>query len=68
MTETVVFYSLAQAVKIIISIGILLTYALQFYIPVDLLWPGINDFFGPFKYPAFAECTFRSALVLLTCK
>ncbi|KAL1516846.1 hypothetical protein ABEB36_000692 [Hypothenemus hampei] len=58
---------LAQSVKIIIPCGILLTYALQFYIAVDILWPNILTYLGPdVKYPVFAELSFRSLLVLLT--
>ncbi|XP_066256484.1 proton-coupled amino acid transporter 1-like [Euwallacea similis] len=58
---------LAQSVKIIIPCGILLTYSLQFYIAVDILWPNILAYLGPnVKYPVFAELTFRSLLVLLT--
>ncbi|KAJ8940925.1 hypothetical protein NQ318_015610 [Aromia moschata] len=57
---------LAQAVKVIISMGILFTYALQFYIAADIIWPTIRDFLGPVKYPVFAELAFRSFLVLIT--
>lgn len=60
--------SLAQSVKIIISLGILLTYTLQFYIAVEIMYPNIENLLGPFKYPVFAEMTFRSILVLVTCK
>lgn len=48
--------------------GILLTYALQFYIAVDIMFPNFEKLFGPFKYPVFAELSFRSLLVLVTCK
>ncbi|XP_063920912.1 proton-coupled amino acid transporter 1 isoform X3 [Zophobas morio] len=57
---------LAQSVKIIISLGILFTYALQFYIAVEIMYPNLQSLLGPFKYPVFAELTFRSVLVLLT--
>ncbi|XP_030758144.1 proton-coupled amino acid transporter 2 [Sitophilus oryzae] len=58
---------LAQSVKVIIPCGILLTYALQFYIAVDIIWPNILKLLGPnVKYPVFAELTFRSFLVLIT--
>lgn len=61
-------YRLAQTVKGVISAGILLTYALQFYIVIDIMWPSIHSTLGPFKFPILAECTFRSSLVLVTCK
>ncbi|CAH1123042.1 unnamed protein product [Ceutorhynchus assimilis] len=58
---------LAQSVKVIIPCGILLTYALQFYIAVDIIWPNVKEFLGPnVKYPVFAELAFRSLLVLIT--
>lgn len=61
-------YRLAQTVKAMISAGILLTYALQFYIVIDIMWPSIHSTLGPFKFPILAECTFRSSLVLVTCE
>ncbi|XP_044257487.1 proton-coupled amino acid transporter 1-like [Tribolium madens] len=57
---------LAQSVKIIISLGILFTYALQFYIAVEIMYPNVQKLLGPVKYPVFAELTFRSVLVLIT--
>lgn len=57
---------LAQSVRIIISLAILLTYALQFYIPVEIIWPSIHNMLGPIKYPVFAELAFRTFLVLVT--
>ncbi|XP_018567658.1 proton-coupled amino acid transporter 1 isoform X2 [Anoplophora glabripennis] len=57
---------LAQSVKIIISLGILFTYALQFYIAVDIIWPNVQKFLSPVKYPVLAESAFRAFLVLIT--
>lgn len=51
-----------------ISLGILFTFALQFYIPVVIMWPQVTDKFGPFKYPVFTELAFRACLVFVTCK
>lgn len=59
---------LSQSVKIIISVGILLSYALQFYIPIDILWPSISEKIGAKKHPVLAELCFRTVLVLFTCK
>ncbi|XP_014487490.1 PREDICTED: proton-coupled amino acid transporter 2 isoform X1 [Dinoponera quadriceps] len=58
--------SLSQCIKTAISLSILLTYALQFYVPIAIMWPGIVSQFGPFKWPIFAEIIFRSAMCLLT--
>ncbi|XP_060520345.1 proton-coupled amino acid transporter 2-like [Cylas formicarius] len=57
---------LAQCVKVVIPCAILLTYALQFYIAVEIIWPNVAAFLGPVKYPVFAELAFRSLLVLVT--
>lgn len=61
-------FRLAQSVKIIISLGILLTYSLQFYIAVDIMWPNVQYLIGPVKYPVLAESGFRALLVVVTCK
>ncbi|KAK9882050.1 hypothetical protein WA026_018900 [Henosepilachna vigintioctopunctata] len=57
---------LAQCVKIIISLGILLTYSLQFYIPVEIMWPTVLNYIGDTKHPVYAELVFRTLLVIIT--
>ncbi|XP_012228414.1 proton-coupled amino acid transporter 1 isoform X2 [Linepithema humile] len=57
---------LPQCIKTAISLSILLTYALQFYVPIAIMWPGIVQRFGPFKYPVLAEIIFRSVMCLIT--
>ncbi|KAJ8919913.1 hypothetical protein NQ315_006442 [Exocentrus adspersus] len=52
--------------EIIISMSILFTYALQFYIAVDIIWPNLQAFLGPVKYPVLAESALRAFLVLVT--
>ncbi|KAG5894413.1 hypothetical protein JTB14_033158 [Gonioctena quinquepunctata] len=58
---------LYQSVKIVISIGILLSYALQMYIANGIIWPEVLKIVGPSKYPVFAELCFRMVLVCITC-
>ncbi|XP_024872726.1 proton-coupled amino acid transporter 1 isoform X1 [Temnothorax curvispinosus] len=58
--------SLPQCIKTAISLSILLTYALQFYVPIAIMWPAIVDRFGPFKRPVFAEIVFRSVMCFIT--
>ncbi|XP_019886860.2 proton-coupled amino acid transporter 1 isoform X2 [Ooceraea biroi] len=58
--------SLPQCIKIAISLSILLTYALQFYVPIAIMWPAIVQQFGPFKWPVFTEIIFRSVMCLVT--
>ncbi|XP_012532802.1 proton-coupled amino acid transporter 1 isoform X2 [Monomorium pharaonis] len=57
---------LPQCIKTAISLSILLSYALQFYVPIAIMWPGIVDKFGPFKWPVFAEIVFRSVMCFIT--
>ncbi|XP_063236224.1 proton-coupled amino acid transporter-like protein CG1139 isoform X2 [Bacillus rossius redtenbacheri] len=57
---------LAQCVKIFISLGILFSYALQMYVPIDIIWPELRKRYEPFAYPCVAELSFRTALVLFT--
>ncbi|XP_072766983.1 proton-coupled amino acid transporter 2 isoform X3 [Anoplolepis gracilipes] len=68
MAGNVIFsqLSLPQCIKAAISLSILFTYALQFYVPIAIMWPGIVSRFGPFKWPVLAEIIFRSAMCLVT--
>lgn len=59
---------LAEVVKFSIGLCIALTFALQFFIPIQIIWPSIQERFGPFRSPTFAEMMFRMAMVCLTCK
>ncbi|KAF5271070.1 hypothetical protein FQR65_LT00489 [Abscondita terminalis] len=56
---------LAQTVKFVIPLGVLLTFALQFYIPVSIMFPYIQERLGPFKRPALMESVFRVFFVLV---
>ncbi|XP_049827068.1 proton-coupled amino acid transporter 1-like isoform X2 [Schistocerca gregaria] len=57
---------LSQVIKVVIALGILFSYALQMYVPVRIIWPGIVNRWGPFRRPALVETAFRTALVTLT--
>ncbi|KAK9310406.1 hypothetical protein QLX08_000376 [Tetragonisca angustula] len=58
--------SLPQCIQVAISLSILFTYALQFYVPIAIIWPKIVNRFGPFKWPVLSETVFRSAMCFLT--
>ncbi|XP_017784904.1 PREDICTED: proton-coupled amino acid transporter 1 [Nicrophorus vespilloides] len=57
---------LGTAVRVIIPTAILLSYALQFYIAVDIMWPVVSGACGPLKHPIASELLFRAGLVLVT--
>lgn len=57
---------LPQCIKTAISLSILFTYALQFYVSIAIMWPSIVNRYGPFKWPVLAEIIFRSVICLIT--
>lgn len=59
---------LAQTVKMVVSFGLLLTYPLQFFVAIQIMWPAIEEKFGPLRYPLPTQLLFRILMVLMTCK
>ncbi|XP_014300412.1 proton-coupled amino acid transporter-like protein pathetic isoform X1 [Microplitis demolitor] len=55
---------LAQAVKLMIAIAIFLTYGLQFYVPMEIIWKNLKHHFGARKL--YAEYLVRIGLVIFT--
>ncbi|KAF5271051.1 hypothetical protein FQR65_LT00470 [Abscondita terminalis] len=56
---------LAQSVKAIITLAILLTFALQFFVAIEIMFPVVENSLGPFSRPTLVEITFRTAFVLV---
>lgn len=59
---------LAQVIKLMVSVGILLSYPLQFFVGVQIMWSAIEERHGPLKHPYQTQLLFRAFLVLFTCK
>lgn len=58
---------LAQFVMLIISLGVILGYALQFFIPIEIMFPSVRSTFRlADRYPLLAEMIFRTLMVLAT--
>nr|CAD7258642.1 unnamed protein product [Timema shepardi] len=55
---------LAQSVKVMIAVAIFFTYALQFYVPMEIIWKAVNHRFGAHKLTA--EYIIRIVLVIAT--
>ncbi|XP_045784408.1 proton-coupled amino acid transporter-like protein CG1139 isoform X1 [Maniola jurtina] len=55
----------SMTVQILITLAILLTYPLQFYVPIAITWPALRKKYAQ-KSPVMKELYYRSALVLLT--
>lgn len=62
-THTHFIYSLAQSVKLMIALAIFLTYALQFYVPMEIIWKNVRHKFSEGNKNA-AEWTIRYTLVV----
>jgi solute carrier family 36 (proton-coupled amino acid transporter) len=60
-------FSLAQCVKLTIALGVLLGYAVQFFVPIQILYPSVRRSARcTDKNPIFGELVFRTLMVLVT--
>jgi len=59
-----VVFSLAQSVKIMIAVAIFLTYALQFYVPFEIIWRRVKPHCK--NNERVVEYGLRIVLVILT--
>ncbi|KAI9557363.1 hypothetical protein GHT06_017191 [Daphnia sinensis] len=58
---------LARLVKVFMVLAIFGSYAMQFYVPIQILWPVLEKKIETFnKHPLASELMFRTLLVLLT--
>lgn len=62
-------YRLAQSVRICMALAIFLSYGLQFYVPVNIMWPTLSRYMSTDNdTKVYGEYLFRVVLVLFTCK
>lgn len=59
---------LAQAVKILFAVGVLLGFALQFFIAIQIMWPPMVQRFGWESHLLLRELLFRTLMVFVTCE
>ncbi|XP_036319994.1 proton-coupled amino acid transporter 1-like [Rhagoletis pomonella] len=57
---------LAQAVKVMVSAGVLLGYPLQFFIAIQIMWPNAMQLLHLQNRPFSGELLFRTIMVVLT--
>lgn len=55
---------LAQSAKLMIAVAIFLTYGLQFYVPMEIIWKNVKQYFGSRKL--LAEYIIRIIMVIFT--
>lgn len=58
---------LAQTVLLILSFGVVLGYAIQFFIPMQIMFPSVQNVIKPAgRHPLIGEVSFRAFMVLVT--
>lgn len=58
---------MAQCVKLAIALGVLLGYAIQFFVAIQIMFPSIKSTFKfADKHPFIGELLFRTFMVLVT--
>jgi len=57
---------LAESVQLMMALSIFLSYALQFYVPIDIVWPSIKQNIPTERMQLIMEYVFRAGLVLFT--
>jgi len=58
----------AEMIKVVMVVSICSSYAMQFYVPIPIIWPSISRHLTFIGNETVAECGFRALLVILICK
>jgi proton-coupled amino acid transporter len=60
-------FRLAQSVKLAIALGVLLGFAIQFFVAIQIMYPNVRRAIKfADRHPVFGELMFRTLMVLLT--
>lgn len=62
------FLRLAQSVRVMMGLAIFLSYGLQFYVPMNIIWPLLKDRLQSEKAQLYGEYILRTVIVTFTCK
>jgi len=57
---------LAESVRLMMALSIFLSYALQFYVPIDIIWPSLKARIPTERMQLIGEYVFRTVLVIIT--
>lgn len=61
-------YRMAQSVRIMMAAAIFLSYGLQFYVPMNIVWPYIKSKLSSENALKYGETITRFVLISTTCK
>lgn len=67
VNNTIICSRLAQGVRASMAFAIFLSYSLQFYVPIGIVWPALKGYFHSPSSLRNAEFSVRVFLVTLTC-
>jgi len=59
---------LYASVKLMFAIAIFFTYGIQFYVPIEILWPSINNRVNNIYLKKYGEYLLRFFFLCVTCK
>ena len=61
-------FSLYAAVKVMFATAIFITYGIQFYVPIEILWPPLEQMFTNHLLIAYGEYLVRYFFLFVTCE
>lgn len=61
-------FRLAQSVRAVMAASIFLSYGLQFYVPMNIVWPFVKSKLTSEQALKHGEAVTRTVLIAITCK
>ena len=61
-------FSLYAAVKVMFAVAIFITYGIQFYVPIEILWPSVEDQLTHHLLITHGEYLLRYFFLFVTCE
>jgi len=61
-------FRLAESVRLVMALSMFISFALQFYVPIEIMWPSMKSRIPTEKMQKISEYAFRTILVIITCE